>query len=111
MLNELLGGNIFDFFEKYQPMSGREIAEELNTSRQHISQQLKRIMSKLYTRFCYENKELSPFEIAVLMAEVLGVNQRAESEVMKFFKLLPPAARLKIKNDGRKWMEIYERRK
>lgn len=104
------GGNIFDFYQKDHPMSGQEIAAELNTSRQHISQQLKRILAKLVVRFSFENKELSPFEVVVYMIEVLGINQRDESEVKKFFKLLPLEAQKKIANDGRKWLETYERR-
>lgn len=109
-MNEgLVGGNIFDFFEKWQPMSGEEIASELNTSRQHVSQLLKRIMEKIYNRERIEHKELTPFEVANHIQEILGVNQRDESEVKKFYKLFPPKIRAQIESDGREWKRKYYR--
>jgi len=93
-------GNIFDYYEKLVPMSGEQIAQELNTTRQNISSVLKRTMTKIYNRVQRENLEMSPFEVVVYISEILGVNQRGEQEISKFFKLFPPEIRQQIIEDG-----------
>ena len=105
--NQRLGGNIFEYFQKDHPMTGEEIATELNTSRQHISQQLKKIMERAYNHVKVNNKDMTPFKIAVRLAVVFGINQRDENEVKKFFKLFPMEVRAKIKDDGKKVMVKY----
>jgi len=86
------------------PMNGEEIAGALNYSRQNVSQLLKRSLSKCYLHLTKTQKDMTPFEIAALMARMfnVGVNpeEESEAEVRKFFKLFPAKIRRKIKKDA-----------
>ena len=86
------------------PMNGEEIAEALNYSRQNVSQLLKRSLIKCYSHLVKTQKDMTPFEIASLMARMfnVGVNpeEKSEAEVKKFFKLFPANIRRKIKKDA-----------
>lgn len=90
------------------PMNGEEIAEALNYSRQNISQLLKRALGKFYFKISQQQKDMSPFEIAVLMSNMLKVSgdDISESELKKFFKLFPVNIRSKIKKDAAKKLNI-----
>lgn len=85
------------------PMNGEEIALALNYSRQNVSQLLKRSLNKCYLHIAKTQKDMTPFEIAVLMARMFNVansDETSQSEVRKFFKLFPENIRRKIKKDA-----------
>jgi hypothetical protein len=111
METEYTGANIFDtdYFAKFRPMTGEEIAEEENTTRQNISRVLKDAMGKVYYKTRHLNEKLTPFETATFILEMFGVNQRGKSEIAKFFKLFPPDIRAEIENDGKRIMDKYRR--
>ena len=90
------------------PMNGEEIADALNYSRQNISQLLKRALGKFYFKISQQQKDMSPFEIAVLMSRMLNVSsdETGESEIKKFFKLFPVNIRSKIKKDATKKLNV-----
>jgi len=74
-INPYEGANIFDapFFVKDAIMDGEEIAAEFGTTRQNVSRILKDALAKFYLKVKILNKEMTPFEIATCMMEMLGV--------------------------------------
>lgn len=103
------GPDIFEYFQKLQPMNAEEIAFEFETTRQNISRILKDVMQKLYYKTKYLHRDKSPFEIAIYMLEMFGFNQREENEISKFYKLFPKKERLEIERDGRKILAEYRK--
>ena len=111
-INPYEGANIFDapFFVKDAIMDGEEIAAEFGTTRQNVSRILKDALAKFYLKVKILNKEMTPFEIATCMMEMLGVNQRDENEAAKFFTLFPPNLKLEIETDGKRILDKYKRK-
>ena len=69
-----------------KPMSGAEIAEELNITRQDVSQILKRAMEKIFYQVKNNDRSVSDFDVMSEMALMLNVEQSQE-EFCKFFRL------------------------
>ena len=105
------GANIFDtdYFIKEQPMSGEEIAAEYCQTRQNISRLLKEVMAKAYYKVKAMNKDMTPFELAVHMLEMFGMNQRKPGEIAKFFTLFPPELKVEIEKDGARILAKYRK--
>lgn len=93
-----------EWLEKPYPMNGEEIAVVLDYSRQNVSQLLKRSMGKCFLFLSRTQKDMTPFEIAILMSKMFNIGldpeDTNESEVRKFFKLFPVNIRRKIKKDA-----------
>ena len=85
------------FYEEPKPLSGAEVADVLGISRMAVSQTLKRGLKKIYYFLKKRNRHLDPFEIAVLMAEILCVAKDSDSEMNKFFNLFPSDIKEEIK--------------
>jgi DNA-binding transcriptional regulator GbsR (MarR family) len=83
-----------------KPMTGAEIARELNISRQAVSNNLKRAMTKVYTEVKKGEPSWGAFETAVAMSQMFGVEQDSPEELKKFFKLFPPKIRKEIEADA-----------
>lgn len=81
------------------PMNSSEIAEELGVTRQDVSQLLKRALIKVYNNVKKLDPALKPFNVCVLMCEILNVDQTPE-ELKKFFRLLPRPLKETILSDG-----------
>lgn len=94
--------SIWDYFKKEPQMTGAQIAKELNVTRMNVSQMLKRAMAKLYAEMCKEEPEMDPFERAVQLSKILGVNFSDETEMKKFYKLFPLSIRKKINEDAQR---------
>lgn len=105
------GANIFNYFQKLSLMTGEEIADDLVCTRQNISRILKEIMSKIFKKVRLLNKDKTPFEVATIMLEMLGVNQREENEIVKFYTLFPPKLRNEIEQDGKRILAKYRKYK
>lgn len=105
--NSYEGADIFNFFQKEHTMTGEEIADELNCTRQNISRILKEVMFKVFKKIQRINRGKTPFEVATIMLEMLGVNQREENEIVKFFTLFPPKLRTEIEEDGERILAKY----
>jgi DNA-binding transcriptional regulator LsrR (DeoR family) len=94
-----------EWLKEAYPMNGEEIAGALNYSRQNVSQLLKRSLTKCYLHLVRTQKDMTPFEIAALMAKMFNVGvkpeEENESEVRKFFKLFPANIRRKIRKDAK----------
>jgi len=103
-------GHIWDYFQKEPIMSGEEIAEEMVQTRQNVSRILKKIFGQTYHMIERLEPEKTPFQIAVHMSKVLGVDFSIETEVKKFFRLFPPEQKKLIEEDGTKRMEDGARR-
>jgi len=57
------------------PLTGAEIARELNITRQAVSNNLKRAMTKVYNEVSKSEKTWGPFEVATAMSQMFGVEQ------------------------------------
>ena len=80
-------------------MNGSEISKELGVTRQAISQMLKRSLGKIYKETKKLDKEMSPFETAVMAVYILQIDT---NDIGSFFKLFPPDIRTEIKEDAYK---------
>lgn len=94
---------------KRRPMNGAEIAEELEISRMGVSQTLKRALKKIYQGLKKRNKHLDPFDIAVMMSEILYVSLDSEGEVNKFFNLFPANIKEEIKRHAETRIRGYNK--
>jgi predicted DNA-binding protein YlxM (UPF0122 family) len=94
--DSILGRNIVTD----KPMTGAEIARELNITRQAVSNNLKRAMTKVYQEVSKSEKTWGPFEVATAMSQMFGVDQDSQEELKKFFKLFPPKIRKEIEEDA-----------
>ena len=92
----ILGPNIVSD----KPMTGAEIARELKITRQAVSNNLKRAMTKVYDSVMKQEKSWGPFETATAMSQMFGVDQDSSEELKKFFKLFPPKIRKQIEQDA-----------
>jgi hypothetical protein len=130
------GGSIFQYFERLRPLSGEEMAKmpiwggefkrvyaennkevyvidclgNQTTTRQHISQLIKRAMGKAYKAVKMEDPDMAPFAIAANLLLMFGVNHSDEKEVKKFFRLFPKDIKDAIVNDARKHIGCYVRK-
>jgi len=93
---DVLGRNIVSD----KPLTGAEIARELNITRQAVSNNLKRAMTKVYDEIKRSEKSWGPFETATAMSQMFGVEQDSAEELKKFFKLFPPKIRKEIEADA-----------
>jgi hypothetical protein len=103
-------GSIWDYFQKEPIASGQEIAEELNYTRANVSRILKKIFGETYHVVERSDPEKGPFEIAVHISKMFGVDFSVEMEVKKFFRLFPPEQKKLIESDGTARMEAGIRR-
>lgn len=83
-----------------RPMTGAQIGQELGISRQAVSNNLKRAMTKVYDSVKKSEGSWGPFETAVAMSQMFGVEQDSPEELKKFFKLFPPKIRKEIEADA-----------
>jgi len=80
-------------------MTNVEIAKELGTTKQYITNTIKSALRKIYKNIKEDHEEFSPFEIFQAMALALGVEKQKDLSI--FFGLMPPELRKKIKEDAR----------
>lgn len=83
----------------YTEMTGTEIGEQLNVTRQTISQTLKRALGKIFIRLKKDNRESDAFAIAVGMAQGFFIG---DNDWDAFFRLFPRSIREEIKESGDK---------
>ena len=57
-------------------------------------------MTKVYVDVRKTEKGWGPFETAVAMSQMFGVEQDSPEELKKFFKLFPPKLRKEIETDA-----------
>jgi hypothetical protein len=94
------GGNMH--YVKCEPMSGEEIAQALNITRQAVSNSLKRGMRKCYQYIRQTWPELSPLSAVVFLMKWLdqvGTIDFDRDEIKKFNRLFPPDIRREIEID------------
>jgi len=94
-----------------RPMTGAQIARELGITRQAVSNNLKRAISKVYAEVKKTESGWGPFEAAVAMSQMFGVEQDSPEELKKFFKLFPPKIRKEIEEDAVKQLSPGDRKK
>jgi predicted DNA-binding protein YlxM (UPF0122 family) len=94
-----------------RPMTGAQIARELGITRQAVSNNLKRAISKVYAEVKKTESGWGPFESAVAMSQMFGVEQDSPEELKKFFKLFPPKIRKEIEEDAVKQLSPGDRKK
>lgn len=99
-LDQLFEAEIVKMGGFERPMTGAQIARELGITRQAVSQNLKRAMSKVYADVKKTESGWGPFESAVAMSQMFGVEQDSPEELKKFFKLFPPKVRKEIEQDA-----------
>jgi DNA-binding transcriptional regulator LsrR (DeoR family) len=80
-----------------QTDDGAEIAKKLGTTRQNVSQTLKRAIKKYYLKLKEMEKDMGPFELALTMMNMFGVIDK--TDVVKFYNLFPHDIRQEIKSD------------
>lgn len=78
-------------------MSNVDVAKKTGTTRSNVGQTLRRGIKKVYYCLRKINRNLDPFEIAVIMTEILGVSSDCNEEVEKFFNLFPLPVQREIK--------------
>jgi predicted transcriptional regulator len=94
-----------------KPMTGAQIARELGITRQAVSNNLKRAMTKVYAEVKKMESSWGPFEVAVAMSQMFGVEQDSPEELKKFFKLFPPKIRKEIEQDAVKQLSPADKKK
>ena len=99
-LDQLFEAEIVKMGKFERPMTGAQIARELGITRQAVSNNLKRAMTKVYAEVSKTEKDWGPFETAVAMSQMFGVEQDSPEELKKFFKLFPPKLRKEIEQDA-----------
>lgn len=94
-----------DYLEKnvrnapyFASLTGTEIANNLEITRQDASQTLKRALRKVFIYLRKSDSDLSDFEIASYMAQMFHVDNKNQKEMRKFFKLFPKDLKRQIKN-------------
>jgi len=88
-------------------MSGEEIAQELGTTRQYISNTLKSAMTKVFDNAQKQFPDLGPYEVAMELIKILQVD---EEDVGNFYNLFPPRIRELIKKDAAKYLGKKKKR-
>lgn len=99
-LDELFEAEVVSVGGFERPMTGAQISRELGITRQAVSNNLKRAMSKVYVEVKKTESSWGPFEVAVAMSQMFGVEQDSPEELKKFFKLFPPKVRKEIEKDA-----------
>jgi predicted DNA-binding protein YlxM (UPF0122 family) len=99
-LDQLFEAEVVSMGGFERPMTGAQIARELGITRQAVSNNLKRAMTKVYTEVKKTESSWGPFEVAVAMSQMFGVEQDSSEELKKFFKLFPPKVRKEIEKDA-----------
>jgi len=99
-LDQLFEAEVADMGGFQRPMTVAQIARELGITRQAVSNNLKRAMSKVYVEVRNTEKSWGPFEVGVAMSQMFGVEQDSQEELKKFFKLFPPKLRKEIETDA-----------
>ena len=99
-LDQLFEAEVVNMGKFERPMTGAQIARELGITRQAVSNNLKRAMTKVYVEVNKTEKDWGPFEVAVAMSQMFGVEQDSPEELKKFFKLFPPKLRKEIETDA-----------
>lgn len=110
-LDQLFEAEVADMGGFQRPMTGAQIARELGITRQAVSNNLKRAMSKVYAEVRKTEKSWGPFEVAVAMSQMFGVEQDSPEELKKFFKLFPPKLRKEIETDAVSQLSPGDRKK
>ena len=77
------------------PKSGEEIANELGTTRQYVSNTIKSGLKKLYKGVKAKNPDLTPFEVVNSIMVFFDIKDTIEIE--KFFNAFPPTIKNEIK--------------
>jgi hypothetical protein len=85
-----------------ETMTGREIAKELGVTPQYVSNTLKSGLRKFYNAVKSEDSSLSPFKIAIILMEMLNVE---DTDVKQFFRMLPPDIRKEVEADATKYLK------
>jgi predicted transcriptional regulator len=73
-------------FDLTKPMNGSEIAEKLGMTRQAVSYSIRKSMKKMYKRVINLGLADSPFQVILVLMEVLNVNSSV-SDIKEFIKL------------------------
>lgn len=85
---------------KSNGMTGEEIAKELSTTKQNVSNTLRRGLRKLYRGYEELEKNWTPFTIASNIAQSLHINTM--TEMKKFIRMFPQELRKEIEEDAKK---------
>jgi len=87
-------------YETNEHMSGQEIGNIFNVSRNAIALTLKRAVKKIYFYIKRNTKEISTLEILCIMASMFNI--KTESEYKKFFRLFPKEIRGKFYEEAKR---------
>ena len=77
-------------------MSGEEIAQELGTIRQYISNTIKSGLRKIYKSLKRKNPDMSPFELINAIMNFFEI--RDTEEIRNFWTCFPPDIRNEVEN-------------
>jgi transcriptional regulator len=88
-----------------KPMTCSEIARGTGTTRQNVSQTLKKAMGKIYNSVLEEYK--SPWKTVNAMMHILGVNNQTPHDIEEFFQMLPSKIREEAKEDAKKIWKLH----
>lgn len=87
-----------------EKMSGDAIAKKIGISKMGVSKILTRSLGKMFDETKKLDKTWNNFEVAIVLAQIIGIDQNSESELKNFFKLFPPKIKSKIEADALKLM-------
>jgi predicted transcriptional regulator len=73
-------------FDLTKPLNGSEIAEKLGMTRQAVSYSIRKSMKKMYKRVINLGLADSPFQVILVLMEILNVNSSV-SDIKEFIKL------------------------
>jgi len=87
-----------------EKMSGSDVGKKLGITKMGVSKILTRSLGKMFDETKKLDKTWNNFEVAVSLAQIIGVDKSSPEELKKFFKLFPPKIRTSIEADAAKLM-------
>ena len=85
-----------------QPLNGSQIGVELGISRQAVSYSIRKSMMKMYKEIIKKGwaDPNSPFDVVLVLMEVLGVDGGNTDDVADFVKLLDKKTQKAVREDA-----------
>jgi DNA-binding transcriptional regulator LsrR (DeoR family) len=84
-----------------KPMTGSEIARELDITRQAVSQTLKSGIRKMYNEVLRTKIADTPFDAICALMYGFNLHEASQEEVVDFLFLLPNDIRREVEKDAR----------
>ncbi len=89
-----------------KPMSGSEIARELGMTRQSVSYSIRKSMKKMYKRVINLGIADTPFQVILVLMDVLNVKSNSVKDIKEFVALFDKDVINSVMEDAKKIYNI-----